>query len=255
MGRRQLLIVAALAGLSACSLQNVSCQAPAVEPVEDLPVDIATPVDPLAPTTMKIVALGDSLTAGLGLLSEEAYPAQLELMLQDDGFWEVEVINAGVSGDTTAGGLRRVDAVIADQSVRILIVALGGNDALRGFTTDQTQANLRAIIDRATGEGVDVLLAGMLAPTNLGTDYQTAFRALYQELAIEYNKSILFVPFLLEGVAGNPALNQPDGIHPTAEGQRMIAEVLYPRRRSASTAAVPWRSPGRQEAASPRFSA
>lgn len=174
-----------------------------------------------------IVALGDSLTAGLGLLSEEAYPARLEQMFHDEGYYEVELINAGVSGDTTAGGLRRAEGTI-EPGVRIAIVALGGNDALRGLSVAQTRQNLTGIIDTYLGAGIDVLLVGMEAPTNLGLDYRDSFRRVFSDLAFEYGDRIRFVPFLLEGVAGRPDLNQPDGIHPNAEGALRIAELLYP---------------------------
>jgi acyl-CoA thioesterase-1 len=174
-----------------------------------------------------VVALGDSLTAGLGLLSEEAYPTVLQHMFAAEGYPEVEVVNAGVSGDTTAGGLRRAPATI-EPATRIAIVALGGNDALRGLAVRQTRENLKGIIDFYLENGVDVLLAGMYAPTNLGADYQTAFANTYASLAAEYQGKIRHVPFLLEGVAGRPDLNQADGIHPNAAGARRIAELLYP---------------------------
>lgn len=188
------------------------------------------PAGPAGAGSLGIAFLGDSLTAGLGLLTEEAYPALVEQMFLEEGYPEVRVINAGVSGDTTAGGLRRV-ATLFEPDVRILVVALGGNDALRGLTTVQTRQNLAAIVDQARGAGLDVLLAGMQAPTNLGPDYQEAFGRLYLDLAVSYGEAIEFVPFLLEGVAANPALNQPDGIHPNAEGAKVIAELLYPRLR------------------------
>jgi len=229
--RRLWLSAFAIVLLSACSLRSVSCSLPSAPPEGE--TGPATPVGPVgqsAPSTLGIAFLGDSLTAGFGLLSEQAYPALIEQMFLDEGYPEVHVINAGVSGDTTAGGLRRV-ATLFETDVRILVVALGGNDALRGLTTAQTEQNLRAIIDQARSAGLDVLLAGMQAPTNLGPDYQEAFRQLYIDLAVSYGNSVEFVPFLLEGVAGNPALNQADGIHPNADGARVIAGQLYPRLR------------------------
>jgi acyl-CoA thioesterase-1 len=232
MPGRRVLLIAVACGLSACSLQTFSCQSPAADSVVGGPVEFSGPADPRAADLVTVAFLGDSLTAGFGLLSDEAYPVRLQQMLQDDGFWEVEVLNGGVSGDTTAGGRRRVTGLIADASVRILVVALGGNDALRGLTVGQTKDNLAAIIEAAVGEGVEVLLVGMQAPTNLGSDYRDAFYGLYQELSLEYSRSITFVPFLLEGVAGNPGLNQPDGIHPTAQGQQVIADGLFPHLRS-----------------------
>jgi len=229
--RRLWLTALAVGLLSACSLRSVACSLPSAPPEgEASPAGPIGPVGSAVPSAIGIAFLGDSLTAGLGLLSEEAYPALIEQMFLDEGYPEVHVINAGVSGDTTAGGLRRVTTLF-EADVRILVVALGGNDALRGLTTAQTQQNLRAIIDQARTAGLDVLLAGMQAPTNLGPDYQEAFRQLYIDLAVSYGDSIEFVPFLLEGVAGDPGLNQADGIHPNAAGARVIAEQLYPRLR------------------------
>jgi acyl-CoA thioesterase-1 len=151
-------------------------------------------------------------------------------MFHDEGYPEVVVINAGVSGDTTAGGLRRVETLF-EPHVRILVVALGGNDALRGLTVTHTRENLDRIIQHALEAGLEVLLAGMQAPTNLGSDYQTAFRGAYGSLAAKYGDQIEFVPFLLDGVAANPELNQADGIHPNPAGAQAIAELLYPRLR------------------------
>ena len=170
-----------------------------------------------------VVILGDSLTAGLGLLVEESFPSRLQMLFVEEGYEEVEIMNAGVSGDTTAGGLRRVDSVLTPE-VRIAVVALGGNDALRGLSVADTRQNLKGIIDRFLDSGVSVLLAGMEGPTNLGEDYRTSFRNTFHELAAEYRGSIRFLPFLLEGVAGMPALNQSDGIHPNAEGAQKIAQ-------------------------------
>jgi acyl-CoA thioesterase-1 len=174
-----------------------------------------------------IVILGDSLAAGLGLTTSESFPSRLQEMFAAEGYTEVEVSNAGVSGDTTAGGRRRVEQLLAP-NVRILVVALGANDALRGLSVAQTRENLAAIIDQALAQGVRVLLTGMEAPPNLGEDYQTNFRNVFTQLARDYRGSIDIVSFLLEGVAGNPALNQADGVHPNAQGARLIAEHLYP---------------------------
>jgi len=174
-----------------------------------------------------IVVLGDSLTAGLGVLTEESFPSRLQYLFTGEGYEEVEIQNAGISGDTTAGGLRRVETVLAP-SVKIAVVALGGNDALRGLSATQTRENLTGIIDTFLGSGVHVLLAGMEAPTNLGEDYRTAFRNAYSQIAAEYSGRIRFIPFLLEGVGGVPALNQPDGIHPNVEGAQAVADHLYP---------------------------
>ena len=172
----------------------------------------------------RIVALGDSLTDGLGLQRDETYPTRLQEILRAEGY-DVEVVNASVSGDTTAGGLRRLEWAL-EGDVRILIVALGGNDGLRGLPVGQMKENLREIVTRAQQKGVAVLLAGMEAPPNFGSLYTDQFREVFHELAREYE--VGFVPFLLEGVAGNADLNQADGIHPTAEGARTIAAHMWP---------------------------
>jgi acyl-CoA thioesterase-1 len=171
----------------------------------------------------KVVALGDSITAGLGVFQVDAYPAQLQKLIDTDGY-NVEVVNAGESGDTSATALRRTDFVL-DPNVKILIVAVGGNDALRGISPKATHDNVLAIVKKAQAKGVDVLLTGMQAPPNLGDDYAGPFRAVFYQVARE--TSATFLPFLLEGVAGDPKLNQDDGIHPTAEGHRIIAAQIY----------------------------
>jgi acyl-CoA thioesterase-1 len=171
----------------------------------------------------RIVVLGDSLTAGLGLSPEESYPTLLQQRLDAGGF-SYDVVNAGVSGDTSAGGSSRLDWAL-EGDVRVLIVALGGNDALRALPPDELRQNLSRIIERAQARHVRVLLAGMEAPPNFGRDYIVAFHQVYPALARQYQ--IPLVPFLLDGVAGNPALNQRDGIHPTAEGARLVADNVW----------------------------
>lgn len=177
-----------------------------------------------APSAPRIVVLGDSLTAGLGIPRNEAYPAVLQRKLQDAGI-AIDVVNAGISGDTSADGVRRVNWAL-DGDVRLLIVALGANDGLRGLPPTQMKANLQGIIHRARQRGVPVLLAGMEAPPNYGEQYASAFRQVFQELARE-NK-VAFVPFLLDGVAGVADLNQSDGVHPTSAGAVRIADHLWP---------------------------
>jgi acyl-CoA thioesterase-1 len=179
---------------------------------------------PVPAVRPKIVFLGDSLTAGYGLDAGEAYPSLVQQRLREAGI-AAEVVNAGVSGDTSAGGLRRVDWSL-DGDVRVLLVALGGNDALRGLSTDELRRNLAAIIDRARRRNITVILAGMEAPPNLGRAYTSAFRQVYRDLAAEYR--IALIPFLLDGVAGRPWLNQPDLIHPNAEGARKMADLVWP---------------------------
>jgi acyl-CoA thioesterase-1 len=171
----------------------------------------------------RIVVLGDSLTAGLGLSIEDAYPAVLQRRL-DAGGLKYQVINAGISGDTSAGGLSRLDWAL-EGDVRILIVALGGNDALRGLPVSQLKDNLARIIQRAQARGVTVVLAGMEAPPNWGDVYTKAFHEIYPALAAQYHLPL--VPFLLEGVAGIDRLNQRDRIHPTEEGDRMVADTVW----------------------------
>lgn len=174
-----------------------------------------------------IAVLGDSLTAGLGLMTEESFPSRIQSLFADEGYQEIEVMNAGVSGDTTAGGLRRAPTILAS-NVRIVVVALGGNDALRGISVTETKQNLKSIVDGLLASDVRVLLAGMEAPTNLGDDYRNEFRNAFTSLSEEYRGRIRSVPFLLEGVAGNPLLNQEDGIHPNARGAQIVADLLYP---------------------------
>jgi acyl-CoA thioesterase-1 len=178
---------------------------------------------PAASTRPRIVVLGDSLTAGLGLPVDEAYPALLQRKIDAAGY-HFEVVNGGVSGDTTAGGLRRLDWVL-DGDVRILIVALGGNDALRGLPPAEMRDNLKAIIDRAKRRGIRVLLAGMIAPGNFGREYTAAFTDVFRNVARE--ERVSFIPFLLQGVAGRADLNQTDGIHPNSRGAAIVAETVW----------------------------
>lgn len=172
----------------------------------------------------RIVAFGDSLTAGLGVDAEEAYPALLERRLQAEGY-SCRVVNAGVSGDTTAGGIRRVEWLLKGKP-DLVVLELGANDGLRGLDVRQTEENLAQIIQRLQGAKVRVVLAGMRLPTNYGRGYTTAFESIYPRLAARYH--VVFVPFFLEGVAADPNLNQADGIHPTAAGYKVIVEHLLP---------------------------
>jgi acyl-CoA thioesterase-1 len=171
-----------------------------------------------------IVALGDSLTAGYQLASGESFPAQLEEALRRDGL-DVAVVNAGVSGDTTSGGLSRLDWSVGPQADAV-IVALGGNDALRGLPPETTRRNLSAILERLEERGLPVLLAGMLAPPNLGEEYGAAFRQVFEDLG---RRADVYYPFFLEGVAADPSLNMADGIHPTAEGVSVMVENILPK--------------------------
>lgn len=178
---------------------------------------------PARPERPRIVVLGDSLTAGLGLPQEQSFPSLLQQRVDADRL-NYDVVNAGVSGDTSSGGLRRLDWALAD-SPQVLVVALGGNDALRGVPVEELRRNLSAIVERAQANRIAVVLAGMEAPPNFGSAYTVAFHKVYPDLAGKYGLPL--VPFLLEGVAGVESLNQRDGIHPTAEGARMVADNVW----------------------------
>lgn len=175
-----------------------------------------------------IVALGDSLTAGFGVVSNDSFPVRLEASLRGAGI-AARVVNAGVSGDTSAGGLARLDWVLAgDPGARpdLVIVELGGNDGLRGLDPADMEANLDAILTRLAGKGVPAVLTGMVAPPNMGRAYGDAFNAVFPRLAERHG--VVFYPFFLDGVAARPALNQRDGIHPNAAGVRVIVERFTP---------------------------
>lgn len=190
------------------------------------------------PAPKTLVVLGDSLAAGYGLNPADAYPAVLQQWIRATGL-PFRVANAGVSGDTTAGGVRRVDWILK-RPVDVLLLELGGNDGLRGLSPTQTRSNLVTIIlkTRAAYPQVRVVVAGMQIPSNLGAEYTQAFRELFPEVA--KSQSAVLIPFLLEGVGGVAALNQSDQIHPTAEGHRQVAtnvwKVLEPLLQSASSA-------------------
>ncbi len=172
-----------------------------------------------------VLFLGDSLAAGYGLQGSQAFPALIQQKIDAQG-WSFKVINAGLSGDTSAGGLRRIDWLLRGQ-VDVLVLELGANDGLRGIDLATTRANLQGIIDKVKAKNpqVRVVIAGMMVPPNLGQTYTRDFRNLFPELA-RRNQAVL-IPFLLEGVAGDPKLNLPDGIHPTAEGHRIVAETVW----------------------------
>ena len=188
----------------------------------------AEPGEPAKPSRApRVVFLGDSLTAGLGVDADEAFPAVVGEMLRKEGR-AAEVVNAGVSGDTTAGGLRRLDWLLR-QKPDVVVVGLGANDGLRGLKLEASERNLRDIVRKSRDAGAEVVLLGMLIPPNYGPEYASQFRELYPRLAKETGATL--VPFLLEGVGGDPRLNQPDGIHPTAEGHRIIAANVAPHLR------------------------
>jgi acyl-CoA thioesterase I len=171
-----------------------------------------------------IVDFGDSLTAGYGLMPEQAFPAQLETWLRQHGI-AAKVINAGVSGDTTAGGVARLDWALADKP-DLVILALGANDALRGIDPATVRENLDKMIQKIEADGAKVLLVGMLAPPNWGQAYQRAFDRIFSDLA--QARHVPLYPFFLEGVAMQPRLNQPDGLHPNAQGVAVLADRIGP---------------------------
>lgn len=188
----------------------------------------AVPLDrlkrPVSGERPRIVAFGDSLTAGLGVPQDQSYPTHLQRRLDAAGY-AYRVVNAGVSGDTTAGGVRRVSWALNSKPT-IVILELGGNDGLRGLSLNETKANLERIIQQFQQASVTVVLAGMKLPPNYGQDYTTGFETLYQALAKQYHLTL--IPFFLDGVAASSSLNQADGIHPTGEGYRLIVEKIFP---------------------------
>ena len=191
------------------------------------PTPTSAPAATVAPTLASagvIVAMGDSLTEGLGVNMADAYPAQLERKLQADGY-HYTVINAGVSGETTSGALARVNWVLTLKP-KLVILATGGNDSLRALDPALTKANIRNLVQTFQSAGVPVVLAGMQTVQNLGEEYTNTFRAIYPAVAEEYH--LILIPFFLEGVAGDPKLNQQDFIHPTAAGYKIVVETIYP---------------------------
>lgn len=190
---------------------------------------LAANTRPAPATPRTIIFLGDSLTAGYGLPDPTlAFPGLIERRLQAAGRGdEFRVVNAGVSGDTSAGGVRRIDWLLSKRTPDILVLELGANDGLRGIPPEETRRNLQAIIEkfRARNPAVRVLVGGMLLPPSLGVDYVTRFVATFAAVA-KANDATL-IPFILEGVGGHPELNQPDGIHPTAGGHRIVADLVW----------------------------
>ena len=184
---------------------------------------------PAAPPSLKderpkIIAFGDSLTAGFGLTEKESYPYLLQKKLEADGL-NYEVINAGVSGDTSLGGLERIDWVLDQDNVKILILELGANDLLRNVPVDEMKKNLDEMITRAKAKGVQVLFCGMVAPPSVGDRYQRDFSKVFPDLADKHG--VRFLPFILEDVALKRELNQADGIHPNAAGEKIMTENVY----------------------------
>ena len=229
-----LLLLSSLVGF-ACSgaeespdaARGTSPDVPVAESPGDTPATLSSPPDPRAGSLPRVVVLGTSLTAGYGLAdpATQSWPARLEARAREAGI-EIEVANAGVSGDTSAGGLRRVDWVLG-QPADLLIVELGANDGLRGLPVDAMEANLDSIVARARRAQPDirVALVPMEAPPNLGSGYTDDFRAAFVRVADRWDAVLL--PFILDGIAGVPSLNQSDGIHPTAEGADLMAANVW----------------------------
>jgi len=209
------IFVSIIAFLTACSVQNG-----VVIDVDSRP--LVPPKDTLA--SPKIIAFGDSLTAGFGLEEIESYPYLLQQKLKADGY-DYEVVNAGVSGDTSLGGLERIEWTLETDNADVLILEIGANDLLRGVPPDKMKENLDKIIEKAKAKNVEVLLCGMIAPPTMGAEYQRAFSDAFPDLAEKHD--VEYVPFLLDGVALKQELNQADGIHPNAEGTRMMMENIY----------------------------
>jgi acyl-CoA thioesterase-1 len=221
MNMRRRLTIVALIGLLASPV--AACRSKQGEPRNGTDSAAAPATPTLDGGRPKIVVLGDSLTAGLGLLERQAFPALIQQKLNAEGY-DYDVENAGVSGDTSAGGLRRLDWALQG-NVRVMVLALGANDGLRGLSTGEMKKNLAEIIDRAQQRQITVILAGMEAPPNYGQDYATAFRQVFSDLAKE--KRVQLVPFLLDRVAGLAEFNQGDGVHPNAQGAEIIANTVW----------------------------
>lgn len=232
--RRTPLVLLAIAGLAALLLfqahrprpdPKLALFAPAAEMARDAAPQVLSP-DPTLDRTgwPVIVAFGDSLTAGLGVDPDQNYPSQLQAVLDELGY-RYRVVNAGVSGELTAGGLARVEAVL-EHEPEIVILELGANDGMQARPVAEVRENLAAIIARLQEAGATVVLAGMRAPPNHGPEYEAAFARIYTDLADEYGLPL--IPFFLEGVAGSPYLNQRDGIHPTAQGYALVVRTVLP---------------------------
>lgn len=216
-------------GLASLTLLGAACrgsESPGTAPATTAsatPVPASTAPVASSEALPVILAFGDSLTAGYGLPEEQTYPVLLQKRLEQEGY-RYRVVNAGVSGDTTAGGLRRLEWSLAG-NVQLVILALGGNDGLRGQPPREMKKNLAGMIELAQARGAKVILAGMEAPPNLGPDYTREFRQVYRDLAREYRTPL--IPFLLDGIGGRPEFNQPDGIHPNADGEKLLLDNVW----------------------------
>lgn len=220
---RLVLLVVLLAGTAGCSREEPSPAAPPRAPVPATSAPAAPAAEPSRAARPRIVFLGDSLTAGYGLDRSQSVPALVQARLDAEGY-DYEVVNAGVSGDTSAGGLSRLEWSI-EGNVEVLVVELGANDGLRGLPVAAMKRNLEEIIRRAKARDIAVVLTGMEAMPNYGEAYTAEFRQAFQDLAREHD--VAFIPFYLEGVAGIPELNIADGIHPNPEGARIVEETVW----------------------------
>jgi acyl-CoA thioesterase-1 len=209
---KHILVLAA----TVCAFAAVACGGSDPGPPETSASPVGQAVAHRCPL---VVFLGDSLTAGYGLGEDQAYPAVVQSALEERNI-RIRIVNAGVSGDTTAGGVSRLDWLLR-QAPDVVVVGLGANDGLRGLPLEMSERNLREIVTRSLDAGAGVLLTGMKLPPNYGPEYTSGFEAIYPKLAEELDVPLM--PFLLEGVAADPKLNLPDGIHPNAQGQRRIA--------------------------------
>ena len=221
---RLLVLVPVLWTIACGQQERAVTDTPRGAPPASTPAAGTTSVERSAAATRpRIVFLGDSLTAGLGLAAEQSVPSLIQQRLDREGY-AYEVVNAGVSGDTSAGGLSRLDWSL-DGDVRVLVIELGANDGLRGLPVTALKRNLGEIIRRARERDITVLLTGMEAPPNYGEAYTSEFRQAYRDLAREHD--IAFMPFFLEGVAGIAALNQRDGVHPNPDGARLVERKIW----------------------------
>lgn len=219
--------LAAVLAIGACGGGSEPAAKPATAPESEnvaAPTPAAEPISTPNAEAPKVIFLGDSLTAGLGVSVEEAFPARVGEILAAEGH-PIQVINAGVSGDISAGGASRLDWLLR-QKPAVVVVGLGANDGMRGQPLGDLEKNLLDVVRRSQAGGAKVLILGMKIPPNYGKDYADAFEAIYPRVAKETGAALM--PFLLEGVAGEPELNQADGIHPTVEGHKIVAKNLAP---------------------------
>ena len=202
----------------------VACSAPAAKTELTVATEASTPAT-ASDNSPEILAFGDSLTEGYGLEKAQSYPSLLQKRLAENGY-KYRVVNAGISGDTSAGGANRITAALSSDKVQIMILELGANDMLRGQDLNLTKKNLAAIIEKAQAKNIEAILAGMEAPTNFGEEYQRAFHNLFVDLAQQYKLKL--IPFFLTNVAGKAELNQGDGIHPNVQGTNIVLDNVWP---------------------------